>query len=178
MINEGYAKLKSMGTMSDIKINWRQGLLFATITLVIVIADQISKALVRDNMYLGESIPDEGKFRFTYSTNSGSVFGLDINSTFLLIMGIIVLAVLLWLNFVYLKSAGRFMRVGLGLVMGGAIGNLIDRIRFGEVTDFIDVNLGFWPLDPWPIFNIADSALTIGIFILIYSFMVLAAKSK
>ena len=164
--------------MTDIKINWRQGILFSTVALVIAIADQVSKALVTSNMYLGESIPDEGKFRITYSTNSGSVFGLDINSTFLLIMGIIVLGVLFWLNFFYLKSASRFMRIGLGLVMGGAIGNLIDRIRYGEVTDFIDVNLGFWPLDPWPIFNIADSALTTGIFILIYSFMVLAAKSK
>jgi len=167
-----------MNMVSILKNNWRQGLLFSIIALMIAITDQVSKALVRANMYLGESIPDEGKFRLTYSTNSGSVFGLPLDSTFLLIMGIIVLFALLWLNFFYLKSASKFMRIGLGLVMGGAIGNLIDRIRFGEVTDFIDVNLGFWPLDPWPIFNIADAALTTGVFILIYCFVVLAAKSK
>ena len=70
------------------------------------------------------------------------------------------------------------MRIGLGLVMGGAIGNLIDRIRAGEVTDFIEVDLGFWPLDPWPIFNIADAALTTGVIILVYCFVFLAAKLK
>lgn len=153
--------------------------MFSVIFLLIAIADQVSKALIRANMDLGgESIPTEGKFRFTYSTNDGSVFGLSLDSTFLLIMGIIVLAVLFWLNFFYLRSATRFMRIGLGLVTGGAIGNLIDRIRFGEVTDFLEVDLGFWPLDPWPIFNIADASLTTGVFILVYCFLILAAKSK
>ena len=63
------------------------------------------------------------------------------------------------------------MRVGVGLLLGGAIGNLIDRIRFGEVTDFLYVDLGFWPLDPWPSFNVADASLTTGIFILAFFFL-------
>jgi signal peptidase II len=58
--------------------------------------------------------------------------------------------------------------MALGLIVSGAVGNAVDRIRMGEVTDFIHVDLGFWPLNPWPIFNVADSAVCVGAAIVIW----------
>jgi signal peptidase II len=57
--------------------------------------------------------------------------------------------------------------VALGLVGGGAIGNLIDRVIYGSVTDFVVVDLGFWPLNPWPAFNVADAALVVGVLLMV-----------
>ncbi|MBT4513395.1 MAG: signal peptidase II [Chloroflexi bacterium] len=160
---------------NNLKINWQHSLILFLTATAIFIADQISKALIRENMYLGESIPEEGRFRFAYSTNSGSAFGLSIDSTFLLVMAFVVIIVIIWLNFYYLSSAGKFMRVGLGLVLGGAMGNLIDRVRFGEVTDFLDVQL--WGDFHWATFNIADASLTTGIFILMFCLLSMAKES-
>ncbi len=161
---------------NNLKINWQHSLILFLTATAIFVADQVSKALIRENMYLGESIPEEGRFRFSYSTNSGSVFGLSIDSTFLLVMAFVVIIAIIWLNFYYLASAGKLMRVGLGLVLGGAMGNLIDRIRFGEVTDFLDVRL--WGDFHWATFNIADASLTTGIFILTFCFLSLAKDSQ
>ncbi|MBN2542057.1 signal peptidase II, partial [bacterium] len=69
--------------------------------------------------------------------------------------------------YLFNKQKNYLMQFGLLFVLGGAIGNLIDRMRFGEVIDFISVDLGFWPVNPWPIFNIADAAITVGIIMLI-----------
>ncbi len=143
-------------------------LLFCTAS-VVTIADQITKFFVLANMDLHQSIPEEGWFRLTYSTNSGSVFGLGINSTFLLVMAPIVIMAILWLYFFFLPFTNKLMRAGLGLLLGGAIGNFIDRARAGEVTDFIDVQL--WSGYHWATFNIADASITTGIFIMIYCFM-------
>lgn len=156
----------SMLGVSPVKL--RQSLLLFSIAVGIIIADQITKALIIASIDKGDKVPETGAFRLTYSTNEGSVFGLDINSTFLLIMAPIVILVILWFYFYYLPPANRLLRTGLGLLLGGAVGNLIDRIRFGEVTDFIYVDLGFWPLDPWPTFNIADACITTGIIIMIF----------
>ena len=165
-----------MKLINNRQINWQHSLILFLTAVAILIADQVSKALIRANMYLGESIPEEGRFRFSYSTNSGSVFGLSIDSTFLLVMAFIVIFAIIGLNLYYLSSAGKFMRVGFGLVLGGAMGNLIDRIRFGEVTDFIDVRL--WGDFHWATFNIADASLTTGIFILVFCFFSMAKQSQ
>jgi len=157
---------KSMLQLSPVKL--RQSVLLFSVALGIAVVDQITKALIVANIEEGDTVPDDGAFRLAHSTNEGSVFGLDIDSTFLLVMAPIVILVILWLYFYYLPPANRMLRTGLGLLLGGAIGNVVDRIRAGEVTDFLYVDLGFWPLDPWPTFNIADASITIGIFILIY----------
>lgn len=147
----------------------RQSLLLFGMAVVIAIADQVTKSFVRANMDLAESIPAEGRFRLTYSTNSGSIFGLSLDSTFLLVMAPIVILAILWLYFYYLPVTNRLSRVGLGLLLGGAVGNLIDRIRAGEVTDFIDVRL--WGDFHWATFNVADASITVGIVLMIYYFI-------
>ena len=127
--------------------------------------DQITKALIRHGLLLGESLPAEGEFRLTHTTNSGSAFGLFPDQTLFLILasflGIAVLVVV-YRNHIF---PNPWLRLSLGLQLGGALGNVVDRLRMGEVTDFIDVGA-------WPIFNLADSAIVGGIAILIgiYSF--------
>ena len=154
------------------KENLRRGLLFLSTAVVILISDQVTKTLVRNNMNLGESIPADGRFRLTYSTNSGAVFGLPLDSIFLTFLACTVVILIVWTYFRYLsEKRSILLRVGLGLVLGGAAGNLLDRIRFGEVIDFADVCL--WGDYHWAIFNIADAALSTGIFILIFSMLIL-----
>jgi len=123
-------------------------------------------------MSLGQSIPADGKFRLSFSTNDGAVFGLPLNSTFLVITACIIVAATVWLYLLYLSGKSRLLQVGTGLVLGGAVGNLTDRFRFGAVTDFIDIRL--WGNYHWPSFNIADAALTIGISILAFSLLSMA----
>ena len=160
------------------KTKWRQSVLVFCAASFVAIIDQITKSLIISNIDLGTTTPDEGAFRLAYSTNEGSIFGLGINSTLLLVMAPLIILAILGLFFYYLPSAGRFTRIGIGLLLGGAVGNLIDRIRFGEVTDFLYIDLGFWPLDPWPSFNVADASLTTGIFILIFYFFKMAKSPQ
>ena len=122
-------------------------------------ADQLSKALVRDALRVGESIPAEGFLRLTHVTNSGAIFGLFPNQAAVMtgasLVGIAVLV------YFYHAHAGRDWRVrtSMGLLLGGAVGNLIDRFLLGHVTDFLDVG-------PWPVFNLADSSIVTGVIIL------------
>lgn len=141
----------------------------------VLILDQVSKSLIRANLELGEFIPRDGRFRLTYSTNEGSIFGLDLNPTFLLVTAIIIIGVISWAYCRYLFSAGILLRIGLGLVLGGAIGNLIDRIRFGEVTDFIAVHI--WGSFDWPAFNAADAALSCGIILVLWQFLTMQSRN-
>ena len=142
---------------------YRDFLLLPVFALVVVI-DQITKALIRANLHIYESVPDEGFFRFTYTTNTGAVFGVFSDQTFIMtIASFVGVGILL---FFYHSHSGseRLVRLSLGLLLGGAIGNLIDRIWLGKVTDFLDVG-------PWPIFNLADSAIVTGIVILVVVFL-------
>lgn len=122
--------------------------------------DQLSKYLVRSNMALGQSIPEHGFFRFTYHTNTGGVFGLFANQTFLITVAAIIAVVVIILYSRHKMAQSMLVKVSLGMILGGSIGNLIDRVRLGAVTDFIDVGA-------WPIFNLADSAIDIGVVLLI-----------
>ncbi len=121
-------------------------------------------------------MPEAGFFRLTHVQNTGAAFGLFHGQTLPLIVvasvGVVVLflyAFLLRRRFPLLDN--WLVNSALGLVLGGTIGNLIDRLRFGYVTDFIDI--GFWPA-----FNIADSAVTVGIIIFAYSLIRLAQTEK
>ena len=134
---------------------------FATVTLGILALDQASKLLIVTNLRLYQSIPESGLLRLTYVTNSGSAFGmLQGQGAFLILVSIIgVLGVLF-----YYRANGRqsaLLRYALGLLLGGALGNLTDRLIRGEVVDFINVQL--WSGFYFPTFNVADSALTIGL---------------
>jgi signal peptidase II len=122
--------------------------------------DQLTKYLVRTNMELGQSIPREGLFRLTYITNTGGAFGILANQAFLLaIVAVIGIAVfLVYLRYLPLQST--LLKIGLGLDFGGAVGNLIDRLRLeGKVTDFIDIGA-------WPMFNVADMSIVVGTIII------------
>lgn len=127
----------------------------------VFISDQITKYTVYKNMSLGESIPAEGIIRITYARNTGMAFSLFENfGIILLILSLIIASILI----IYLFTIDKpriLIRVFSGLVIAGALGNILDRIRFGYVNDFIDVG---W----WPIFNIADSSITIAIVIYIF----------
>jgi len=122
-------------------------------SLILVLADQLTKLLATKSLGSG-SIPVIGDIlRLTYVKNTGAVFGILQNTN----------SILIWISFIvigfilfYLDKLSKQELVFAALVLSGAIGNLIDRIRLGYVIDFID--LGFWP-----VFNIADSLITIGV---------------
>lgn len=142
--------------------------LFLIVAALIVAFDQLSKLWIRAHLALGESLPLTDRLSLTYVGNTGSAFGLLANRTFLLIIiGIAsLLIVLLFLR--YLSQVTTLSMVSIGLIWGGAVGNFIDRLRFGYVTDF--VNFRLWGDFYWPAFNVADTAITVGVIVLIYSF--------
>lgn len=132
--------------------------------LAVVAVDQISKSLVRSNMSIGQSIPEEGFLRITYVTNTGGVFGILANQAFLItVVAIVSIAAIL----IYV-SRSPFKRmpatVALGVLLGGTVGNLVDRLTQGAVTDFIDIGVGHYR---WPMFNVADSAIVVSVIVLI-----------
>ncbi|MDP2951927.1 MAG: signal peptidase II [Chloroflexota bacterium] len=131
---------------------------------LVLVADQATKFAVRAYLAPGQSIPGEGLVRLTHVMNRGASFGLFANQTIpLIITGAIgVLALLLYYR--YLPTQNLLLKGGLGLELGGAAGNLIDRISLGYVTDFIDLAV-------WPVFNVADSAITVGVALLLYYFL-------
>jgi signal peptidase II len=138
------------------------------VTALVVTLDQLSKLWVRDHFALWESLPVTDRLSLTYRINPGAAFGLLANQTVLLIvMGIASLFIIL-LFLRYLSRLSTLSMVSIGLIWGGAAGNLTDRIRFGHVVDFIDFRL--WGDFHWPAFNIADAAITVGVFALIYHF--------
>ena len=134
------------------------------IVVLITVADQVVKGTVVRRLYLHESIPViPGIFSITRIHNSGIAFGLfpGLPDVFMVVTLISMLVVL----FFYLTATprGALLMAGCGLILGGAVGNLIDRFRLHYVIDFIDFNF-------WPAFNIADSAVVIGVALLMLSF--------
>jgi len=135
-------------------------LIFST-AFIVVILDQLTKFLIKDNIRLGTSIPIiRNVLHLTYVTNSGSAFGLfkGFNLFFIIFSIFVIFAIFYYLKRI-IKSEG-LLQISVGLLLGGTIGNLIDRILYGSVTDFIDFRI-------WPVFNVADSAVTISIILLI-----------
>lgn len=138
---------------------WRAGL-FLLIAAFVTAIDQATKLWIRSHLPLGESLPEVGFVRLTHVQNTGSAFGLFANQAFLLTLIAIVGLVVILLFYRYLSEYSVLGMLALGLVFGGAVGNLIDRLRLGYVTDFVDVRL--WHGYHWPTFNVADSAITVG----------------
>lgn len=144
---------------------WKKEGLFIVVALLVLVLDQFTKFLVRANMYPGQSIPEEGILRLTYVTNTGSAFGLFQNQTLLLTIAAIIGVGFILYYYRRHSSPSVLLNVSMGLVAGGAIGNLADRIRLGFVVDFIDFRI--WGDFHWPVFNVADSSINIGIFLLV-----------
>jgi signal peptidase II len=130
--------------------------------------DQISKQIVMHSMILHESIPVLGEFfRLTYIHNAGAAFGLNLGSPLLhTLISIVALGALIWLFWTAPRD-NRIMRFSISLILGGALGNIVDRIHLHEVVDFFDFGIGGLR---WPVFNFADSFVTVGIFLLIYAY--------
>jgi len=147
-----------------LRLRLRNDLVFFAIAGMVVALDQVTKYLVRANLALGESVPEEGPLRITYVTNTGAAFGiLQGQSVFLVVTTFFGLAAIL-LYYLYPPMEHGILRLALGLQLGGAVGNLADRVRLGKVTDFVDVG-------PWPAFNVADSSIVVGVAIIIGFFL-------
>jgi signal peptidase II len=143
--------------------------LLAIVTAVILILDQATKLYVDARFALYESVPViEGWFHLTYIRNKGAAFGILANSSVRIPFFIGVTLVALLAIFWYLhrlRADQRLAAFALSLIFAGAFGNLIDRVRLGEVIDFLDV---FWRHHHWPAFNVADSAICVGVGLLIW----------
>ena len=161
---------------SERRSGWRRSVILFLIALLIAAADQLSKNWIRSNLLVGHSYFEAGLFRITHVNNTGAAFGLFQGQSFILtIVGLVGIAIFLVYTLVIYRGApfldNMLNRAALGLVLGGALGNLIDRLRFGQVTDFID--FGFWPA-----FNIADSAVTVGVILFAFSLLSVARTRK
>jgi signal peptidase II len=147
--------------------------LMTMIVLMVILLDQFTKWQVAGGMRLHDSIsivPDF--FNVTYIRNSGAAFGILSGSHAgfrMVFFGVTSILALFLLGTIYARlSAGDIIgQASVALVFGGALGNLIDRVRIGEVIDFLDVSIAGYH---WPAFNVADSAITIGVALLIVHF--------
>lgn len=144
-------------------------LLFAAVSIGVLVLDQLTKEWITSRTTLGSSIPIiPGLLHLTLVTNTGALFGLfkDIGDPYRTIMflAVPVIAIALILFFQYRTSTADLVtQGGLALILGGAVGNLVDRVRFGHVVDFVDVFVGE---HHWPAFNVADSAICVGVSLL------------
>ena len=140
--------------------------LFLLSAILVSFLDQLSKSWIRDNPKPIEVLP--GFLNFVYHEHRGAAFGLPVNHIFLIIVTVVILIAIIFLLLRYLSLVTTLTIISAGLIFGGAVGNLTDRLRFsGYVTDFIHVHFG--DLFHWYIFNLADAAITVGIFTLLYS---------
>lgn len=136
--------------------------MFYVIIVLSLLLDQASKAMVQMLMYHGESIPVVPPvFYLTYILNPGAAFGLLAHQTSFFIAVTVILATGVLLGYKKLPRERYLLRYGLGLVVGGALGNLIDRLRHGFVVDFLDFRI-------WPVFNLADMAIVTGACLLVW----------
>jgi len=138
-----------------------------SVSLSVLILDQWTKWIVHTRMRYGESIPIiDSFFAFTYIRNKGAAFGIlhsappYFRDPFFIVVPVVALSAIFYI-LAKLKPEEKLTAVSLSLIVGGAIGNLIDRVRFGYVIDFLDFH---WAeVYHWPAFNIADSAIVVGV---------------
>lgn len=136
------------------------GPVFYLVAAIVLVLDQVVKQWVMRTMFRGEMIEIWGTFfRLTYVHNDGAAFGLDLGGRWSFI--IVTILVSLFILFYYSRTENTLTaRWGLALILGGALGNLADRIRIGEVVDYLHFSVaGF----SWPIFNIADIGVSVGV---------------
>ncbi len=139
------------------------------LSVLALILDQISKIWIDANMSLYESIPVMPSFSITYAHNYGAAFSFLSDAGgwqrwfFAGLAGTISIGIVIWIK--QLKPEETLSAISLSLILGGAIGNLIDRVMYGYVIDFLDV---YYQSYHWPIFNIADSAITVGVMFMLY----------
>lgn len=169
----------------------KKSVIIYSLIAFIVILDQISKYVVKTSMHLYQSIDLIGDFlRLTYIENPGMAFGIQFESKFWFTVLSILAALIVVIYLVRMPNERFVFRFSLALILGGAIGNLIDRLLYGRVVDFVDVEffdislpsfkflfLQFpgYEMTRWPVFNVADSAVTCGMILL--TWMIFSQKS-
>lgn len=139
----------------------KKSIIICSTALIVVLLDQLTKFLIRKNFQLNQSLPIvKNAFHLTYITNTGSAFGLfkNFNLFFILFSIAVIIAIFYYIKKINEKE--RKLQFAAGLLLGGTIGNLIDRLVHSSVTDFLDFRI-------WPVFNVADSAVTISVVLLI-----------
>jgi signal peptidase II len=147
-----------------------QWLALLSVAVAAVFADQLTKQVVGRTLAVGESVDIVGPFSLRHVQNSGIAFGLFSSRT-TIVIGITALAVG-WMLWFFARSGRRHpvLPVALGLVLGGSLANLSDRVRLGHVTDFLD-------LEAWPAFNLADTFIVVGVAVL-FGALVLADRPR
>ena len=138
----------------------RQWISLAAVALAAIAADQLTKWIVSSQLALGEEVDVVGPFSIHHVQNSGIAFGLFATATPVVI--VLTAVAVVWMLVFFARSGGRhpILPVALGFLLGGSVSNLLDRIRLGHVTDFLDFRY-------WPAFNLADSFIVAGVAILI-----------
>lgn len=136
--------------------------------LAVILADQVTKLLVRNSLSLNESFPSDGVLRFTFVGNEGIVFGISAPAYVALLLPLVMIAVVVYLYRRFGLVQSPIVKAAVALFIGGSVGNFIDRVWLGYVTDFIDIRL--WGGYHWPAFNIADIALVAAVILAIIYF--------
>lgn len=140
---------------------------WAIIIIAVVVLDQITKYMVMNNIEFGKMIPLIDKFFYlTYHENTGAAWGFmgDVPVARYFFIGLTIIVSIVIARFLY-KSENRLLKLSLSFILGGAVGNLIDRILKGSVADFLDFYFGSYH---FPTFNAADSFVVVGTFLLAY----------
>ena len=137
----------------------------------ILVADQATKFLVQSTMDLNQTIEIAGDLlKITYIHNPSAAFGIAFGPTDFYILFSFVASIVVSIYIVRLPKREYWPRIALGMILAGAIGNMIDRLRMGEVIDFIQVGLSERVV--WPIFNVADMGVSVGVVLLLFYYMV------
>ena len=139
---------------------------FFVVVAAVLALDQFTKYLIRSRLSVGEAFPADSPVQLIHVTNSGAAFGMLQGQTLFLTVTTLLGLVAIILYYLYPPMEHGILRLALGLQLGGAMGNLTDRIRVGEVTDFIK-------FPHWPAFNVADSSITVGV-VVILAFLTLS----
>jgi signal peptidase II len=147
------------------------------VSAILVLADQVSKAIVVRTMSLYESIPIiPNFFHFTYITNDGMAFGIDFPFGYFIFSAVSLLLTLFLFWYLWsVRNHSIVIRLGLAMIIAGAIGNLIDRLMLGEVIDFLDFMIRDFH---WYVFNLADSYVTVGMVLLLIDSIILEKKRE
>ncbi len=156
------------------KTKLKQNLLLFGIALAVILVDQATKLIIRQNLILGQAwlpFPPSEFFRIVYWQNTGAAFGIFQNGN--MVLKVLTSAIILFILVHYqtIPYEQKFVRVCLAIMLGGAVGNLIDRFTQGYVLDFIAVG-------NFPVFNVADSCVTVGVGLLILALLLEEKKAK
>ena len=152
--------------------------LWLSLAVLVIIADQLTKILIARTFVLHEAKPITSFFNLVLAHNPGAAFSFLADAggwqrDFFTALGVVVSLAIIWM--LYKHSAQRLFACALALVLGGAIGNVIDRVLYGYVIDFLDFYWGKWH---WPAFNVADSAICLGAALLVWDEIARVRKAK